>query len=58
MSYEVGYEIEAYIEPVAVGQSLADMPLFLRPGRHVSVPLEASYQMAFEGVPLRWQKEL
>lgn len=58
VSYEVGYEIEAYIEPVAVGQSLADMPLFLRPGRHVSVPLEASYQMAFEGVPLRWQKEL
>ncbi len=58
VSYEAGLEIEAYIEPVAVGQSLADMPLFLRPGRHVRVPLESSYQAAFEGVPLRWQKEL
>ncbi len=58
ISYEVDVEIEAYVEPVAVGQSLADMPLFLRPGRHVAVPLEASYQAAFEGVPLRWQKEL
>ncbi len=58
VSYEAGLEIEAYIEPVAVGQPLAEMPLFLRPGRHVSVPLEASYQAAFEGVPLRWQKEL
>ncbi|MCC7334156.1 MAG: DUF4058 family protein [Pirellulaceae bacterium] len=58
VSYEAGLEIGAYIEPVAVGQPLADMPLFLRPGRHVSVPLETSYQTAFEGVPQRWQKEL
>ncbi|MEO8271263.1 MAG: hypothetical protein ABI557_16190, partial [Aureliella sp.] len=58
ISYEAGVDIEAYIEPIAVGQPLADMPLFLRAGRHVTVPLEKSYQAAFEAVPLRWQNEL
>ena len=58
VSYEAGLEIGAYIEPVAVGRPLADMPLFLRPGRSASVPLETTYQAAFESVPRRWQKEL
>lgn len=42
---------EAYIEPVTVGDALPDMPLFLEPGWYVNVPLEATYQTAYRGVP-------
>ena len=48
----------AFIEPVAVGGVLPEMPLFLRPGGYVSVPLEATYQAAFEGVPQYWRDQL
>jgi hypothetical protein len=55
-SYESGETISAYIEPVAVGDALPDMPLFLMPGGHVLVPLEKTYMSAWEGVPARWRK--
>ena len=42
---------QAFIEPVAVGEVLPNMPLFLMPPHHVPVPLEATYQSAFEAVP-------
>jgi hypothetical protein len=41
----------AYVEPVAAGDTLINMPLFLEPDRYVSVPLEATYQAAYRGVP-------
>ena len=41
----------AYVEPVAVGDMLPDMPIFLRPGRHVPAPLEATYQTAWTFFP-------
>lgn len=44
VSYQASAEVIAYIEPVAVGDSLRDMPLFLTPDAHVLVPLEATYQ--------------
>ena len=44
----------AYIEPVAVGDVLSDMPLFLDPDYYVNVPLEATYQSAWRGVPRRY----
>jgi hypothetical protein len=47
--------VRAFIEPVAVGDTLIDMPLFLEPGRHVAVPLEETYRLAFESVPRRWR---
>src|SRR2546421_540958 len=34
-SYAVGDEIVAYLESVAVGDALLDMPVFLTPERHV-----------------------
>jgi hypothetical protein len=34
------------------------MPLFLEPGGHVRMPLEATYQAAFSAVPRRWRKVL
>lgn len=49
-------EVMAYVEPVAVGDVLPDMPLFLVPGGHVLVPLEKTYLAAWEGVPARWRK--
>lgn len=58
VSYCAGLEWSAFIEPVAVGMKLPDMPLFLKRDGHVSVPLERSYTTAFEGVPERWRREL
>jgi hypothetical protein len=43
---------------VAVGDALAPMPLFLEPGAHVLVPLEATYAAAFSAVPRRWRRVL
>jgi hypothetical protein len=48
----------AYVEPVAVGDVLIDMPLFLDPVSYVNVPLEATYQSAWRGVPRRWREVL
>jgi hypothetical protein len=38
-SYESGPTVTAYVYPVAVGEVLPDVPLFLAPGGHVLVPL-------------------
>ena len=46
----------AYIEPIAVGQELPEMPLFLTSQRYINVPLEATYRAAYEGVPERWRR--
>lgn len=58
VAYESTRGTRAYIEPVAVGDVLIDMPLYLRPGGHVLVPLEATYQTAFAAVPRRWRTVL
>jgi hypothetical protein len=50
-SYETGNERAAYIEPVAVGQRLPDMPLFLASGVHIKVPLEITYQATWDASP-------
>jgi hypothetical protein len=47
VSYESGEERAAYVEPVGVGDVLQDMPLFLKSGTHVLVPLESTYQSAW-----------
>lgn len=49
---------EAFVEPTAVGASLREMPLFLTPDEYVPVPLEVTYQSAWEAVPTFWQKVL
>jgi hypothetical protein len=41
-SYDAGEEPVAYVEFVAVGEQLPEMPLFLRPGFYVPAPLEAT----------------
>jgi hypothetical protein len=57
-AYSAGARKRAYVEPTAVGRALIDMPLFLEEEAYVEVPLEATYQAAYRGVPRRWQRVL
>jgi hypothetical protein len=57
-AYSAGPVKLAWVEPTAVGRELIDMPLFLEPEIYVNVPLEATYQAAYRGVPRRWKQVL
>jgi hypothetical protein len=57
-SFAVGPAVDIYIEHVAPGDPLPEMPLFLRADRYVSVPLEATYQAAYSGMPAFWREVL
>jgi hypothetical protein len=57
-AYESALTVRAYVKNLAVGDPLADMPLYLEPGGHVDVPLETTYQAAFAAVPRRWRDVL
>jgi hypothetical protein len=56
VAYSAGRPKTAYIEPIAIGDALPEMPLFLDPWSYVSVPLEATYRAAYRGVPRRWAR--
>jgi hypothetical protein len=58
VTYECGLTTRAYIEPIAVGDALPDMSLFLEPENYILVPLEATYQASFASIPLRWRRVL
>src|SRR5947209_12375567 len=58
VAYVGGPGAEAFIELVAVGDALPDMPLFLTPEVYVSVPLEATYQSAWREMPAFWREVL
>ncbi len=58
VAYESDEVIKAFVEPVAVGDVLPPMPLILEPGGAVQVPLEETYQSAWQAVPRRWQRVL
>ncbi len=58
VAYAAGLTKRAYIEPVAVGDVMPDMPLYLQEGFYVSVPLEETYRIAFAHVPQRWREVL
>lgn len=58
VAYECDLTTRAYIEPIAVGDVLPAMPLFLMANGQVPVPLEATYQTAFAVMPRRWQRVL
>jgi len=55
-AYECDDRVRSYLEPLAVGDCLPDMPVFLYPEMYIDVPLEATYMAAWEAVPRRWQK--
>jgi hypothetical protein len=54
--YSAAGAVTCYVEPTSVGSELIPMPLFLDPEHYINVPLEATYQGAYEGVPRRWKR--
>jgi hypothetical protein len=50
-SYDAGPECVAYVEFVGVGDSLPEMPLFLRPEYYVPAPLDETYRTAWATFP-------
>jgi hypothetical protein len=50
-AYAAGPPTTAYVQPIAVGEALPDMPLFLTTEQYINVPLERTYLGAYEGVP-------
>ncbi len=57
-SYRANGFIDAYIETLAVSQPLPDMPLFFHADRFINVPLAATYDAAFRGMPAFWRRAL
>lgn len=51
VAYSAGEVKTAYVEPVAVGDPLPPMPIFLTPERYVPAPLEATYQTTWAHCP-------
>lgn len=51
VSYQAGEEKVAYIEPVGVGDVLPEISLILTTTLHVPVPLESTYQTAWDASP-------
>jgi len=54
-SYVADPAHEAYVEYIAVGDPVPDMPLFLDRHGYINVPLETTYQSAFRGMPAFWR---
>jgi hypothetical protein len=50
--------VEIYLEHPTIGDSLPEMPLFLRPDRYINLPLESTYQEAYRGMPAFWREVL
>jgi hypothetical protein len=51
VAYSAAIPIKAYVEPVAVGDALRDMPVFLDSATYILAPLEASYLATWELCP-------
>lgn len=51
VGYQSGDDFTAHIEPVAVGDMMPDMPLYLDRELYVPVPLEATYQATWDVCP-------
>ena len=50
-AYDAGPPPVAYVESIAVGEALPDMPLFPRPEIYVPAPLETTYQASWNFFP-------
>jgi Protein of unknown function (DUF4058) len=50
-SYSAGIEKVAYVEPVAVGDALPSMPLFLEPEIYIPASLDATYETTWSVCP-------
>jgi hypothetical protein len=50
--------VTAYVEPIAIGDLLREMPLYVTTEGYVSVPLQETYNRAFAALPRRWASVL
>lgn len=50
-AYSAAQPITAYVEPMAVGDPLPALPIFLAPGVYVPAPLESSYATTWDKCP-------
>ncbi len=57
-SYAAGPVIDMYIEHLAVGAVLPEMPLFFLEGRYVNAPLQSTYLQAYHSMPAFWRDVL
>lgn len=55
VAYKSGEIRGAFVEPVAVGDVLLEMPLFLDEGNYVPIPLEPTYLAVWNGLPQKWK---
>jgi hypothetical protein len=51
MSYDAGEVITAYLEPMAIGDNLPEVPLFLGSSRYISLPLQSAYDVSWAAFP-------
>jgi hypothetical protein len=56
--YEAAASVRCFVQHIAVGEKLPDMPLFLKWNGQVPVPVEQTYSAAVEVMPRRWRKVL
>jgi hypothetical protein len=57
-AYTAGAPLRCFVEPVAVGDVLPPLPRFFTPEHYVNLPLEESYQAAYQSIPRRWRTVL
>ncbi len=50
-AYDANFPKTAYIEPMAVGDVLPSLPIFLAPGLYVPAPLETTYETTWKECP-------
>jgi hypothetical protein len=55
VGYESALTVRAFVQPLAIGEVLIDMPLYLEPNGYVLVPLEDTYARAFDAMPKSWR---
>jgi len=55
MAYIGGPCPEVFLEPLAVGLSLPEMPVFLDPDVYVPLPLQATYDLTWQALPSFWR---
>jgi hypothetical protein len=57
-AYVAASPVQTYLEHLAAGQALPEMPLFLDPDRYINVPLESTYKTTWRGTPEHWRRVL
>jgi hypothetical protein len=58
VAYVGGAVVEAFVAHFTVGEPIPQMPLFLTRENYIQVPLEATYNAAWEDVPPQYQEVL